>query len=74
MHKHEIFLNSGSEARRLLEDMEQAGVTADLTTFLLDYDRDYYRVTLITEYDNQVITEYLGSEDYDYDEVITTNL
>ncbi|QFR58599.1 hypothetical protein P4331_4 [Escherichia phage vB_EcolP_P433.1] len=74
MHKHEIFLNSGSEARRLLEDMEQAGVTADLTTFLLDYDRDYYRVTLVTEYDNQVITEYLGSEDYDYDEVITTNL
>mgnify|MGYP004600832063 CR=1 FL=1 len=74
MHKHEIFLNPGSEARRLLEDMEQAGVTADLTTFLLDYDRDYYRVTLATEYDNQVITEYLGSEDYDYDEVITTNL
>lgn len=74
MHKHEIFLNSGSEARRLLEDMEQAGVTADLTTFLLDYDRDYYRVTLVSEYDNQVITEYLGSEDYDYDEVITTNL
>lgn len=74
MFKHEIFLNSGSEARRLLEDMEQAGVTADLTTFLLDYDRDYYRVTLLTEYDNQVITEYLGSEDYDYDEVVTTNL
>ena len=74
MHKHEIFLSSGSEARRLLEDMEQAGVTADLTTFLLDYDRDYYRVTLVSEYDNQVITEYLGSEDYDYDEVITTNL
>lgn len=74
MHKHEIFLNSGSEARRLLEDMEQAGVTAALTTFLLEYDRDYYRVTLVTEYDNQSITEYLGSEDYDYDEVITTNL
>ncbi len=74
MHKHEIFLNSGSEALRLLEDMEQAGVAADLTTFLLDYDRDYYRVTLVTEYDNPVITEYLGSEDYDYDEVITTNL
>lgn len=74
MYQHEIFLNSGSEARRLLEDMEQAGVTADLTTFLLDYDRDYYRVTLVSEYDNQVITEYLGSEDYDYDEVITTNL
>lgn len=74
MHKHEIFLNSGSEARRLLEEMEQAGATADLTTFLLDYERDYYRVTLVTEYDNQVITEYLGSEDYDYDEVITTNL
>ena len=74
MHKHEIFLNSGSEALRLLEDMEQAGVTADITTFLLDYERDYYRVTLVTEYDNQVITEYLGSEDYDYDEVITTNL
>lgn len=74
MYQHEIFLNSGSEARRLLEDMEQAGVTADLTTFLRDYDRDYYRVTLVTEYDNQVITEYLGSEDYDYDEVITTNI
>ena len=74
MYKHEIFLISGSEARRLLEDMEQAGVTVDLTTFLLDYDRDYYRVTFVTEYDNQVITEYLGSEDYDYDEVITTNL
>lgn len=74
MHKHESFLNSGSEARRLLEEMEQAGVTADLTTFLLDYDRDYYRVTLVTEYNNQVITEYLGSEDYDYDEVVTTNL
>ena len=74
MYQHEIFLNSGSEARRLLEDMEQAGVTADLTTFLLDYDRDYYRVTLVSEYDNQVITEYLGSEDYDYDEVITTSL
>lgn len=74
MHKHEIFLNSGSEVRRLLEDMEQTGVTADLTTFLLDYDQDYYRVTLVSEYDNQVITEYLGSEDYDYDEVITTSL
>lgn len=74
MFKHEVFFKAGSEARRLLEDMEQAGVTADLTTFLLDYDRDYYRVTLATEYDNQVITEYLGSEDYDYDEVITTNL
>lgn len=74
MYKHEVFLQAGSEARRLLEDMEQAGVNAGLTTFLLDYDRDYYRVTLVTEYDNQVITEYLGSEDYDYDEVITTNL
>lgn len=74
MHKHEVFFKAGSEARRLLEEMEQAGVTADLTTFLLDYNRDYYRVTLVTEYDNQVITEYLGSEDYDYDEVITTNL
>lgn len=74
MHKHEVFFKAGSEARRLLEDMEQAGVTADLTTFLLDYERDYYRVTLVTEYDNQVITEYLGSEDYDYDEVVTTNL
>lgn len=74
MYQHEIYLNSGSEARRFLEDMEQAGVTADLTTFLLDYDQDYYRVTLVTGYDNQVITEYLGSEDYDYDEVITTNL
>lgn len=74
MYQHEIFLNSGSEARRLLEDMEQAGVTADLTTFLLDYDQDYYRVTLVTEYNNQVIAEYLGSEDYEYDEVITTNL
>ncbi len=74
MYQHEVFFQAGSEALRLLEDMEQAGVTADLTTFLLDYDRDYYRVTLVTEYDNQVITEYLGSEDYDYDEVITTNL
>lgn len=74
MFKHEVFFKARSEARRLLEDMEQVGVTADLTTFLLDYDRDYYRVTLATEYDNQVITEYLGSEDYDYDEVITTNL
>lgn len=74
MYQHEVFLQAGSEARRLLEDMEQAGVTADLTTFLLDYDRDYYRVTLVTEYDNQIITEYLGNEDYDYDEVITTNL
>ena len=74
MHKHEVFFKAWSEARRLLEEMEQAGVTADLTTFLLDYERDYYRVTLVTEYDDQVITEYLGSEDYDYDEVITTNL
>lgn len=74
MYQHEVFLQAGSEARRLLEEMEQAGVAADLTTFLLDYERDYYRVTLVTEYDHQVITEYLGSEDYDYDEVITTNL
>lgn len=74
MFKHEIFFEAGSEARRLLEEMEQAGVTADLTTFLLGYEGDYYRVTLVTEYNNQVITEYLGSEDYDYDGVITTNL
>lgn len=74
MYKHEVFFEAGNEALRLLEEMEQAGVAADITIFLLDYDRDYYRVTLVTEYDNQVITEYLGSEDYDYDEVITTNL
>ncbi len=73
MFKHEIFFEAGSEALRLLEEMEQAGVAVDITTFLLDYNRDYYSVTLVTEYDNQVITEYLGSEDYDYDEVITTN-
>lgn len=72
MYQHEVFFEAGSGALRLLEEMEQAGVAADITTFLLDYARDYYRVTLVTEYDNQVITEYLGSEDYDYDEVITT--
>lgn len=74
MHKHEVFFKAGSEALRFLEEMEQAGVAADITTFLLDYEKDYYRVTLVTEYEHQVITEYLGSEDYDYDEVITTNL
>lgn len=74
MFKHEVFFEAGSEALRLLEEMEQAGVAVDITNFLLDYERDYYRVTLETEYDNHVITEYLGSEDYDYDEVITTNL
>ncbi len=54
--------------------MMQTGVGVDVHHFLLDYDTEYHRVTLVSEYDNQVITEYLGSEDYDYDEVITTNL
>lgn len=74
MYQHEVFFESASEAIRFHDDMLQAGVGVDVHHFLLDYDTEYHRVTLVSEYDNQVITEYLGSEDYDYDEVITTNL
>lgn len=74
MYQHEVFFESASEAIRFRDDMMQAGVGVDVYHYLIDYDTEYHRVTLVTEYDNQVITEYLGSEDYDYDEVITTNL
>ncbi len=74
MYQHEVFFESAKEAIRFLEDMLQAGEWVVVHHFLLDYDTEYHRVTLVSEYDNQVITEYLGSEDYDYDEVITTKL
>lgn len=74
MYQHEVFFESSSEAIRFHDDMMQAGVGVDVYHCLIDYDTEYHRVTLVSEYDNQVITEYLGSEDYDYDEVITTNL
>lgn len=74
MHKHEVFFKSAKEAVRLHDDMKLADMDVGLASFLLDYNKEYHRVTLVSEYDNQVIAEYLGSEDYDYDEVITTNL
>ncbi|UCR91811.1 hypothetical protein [Escherichia phage ULINTec6] len=74
MYQHEVFFESAKEAIRLHDDMKLADMKVGLTSFLLDYNMEYHRVTLVSEYDNQVITEYLGSEDYDYDEVITTNL
>lgn len=74
MFQHEVFFESASEAIRFFEDMLRNGVCVHVHSFLLDYDTEYHRVTLVSEYDNQVITEYLGSEDYDYDQVITTNL
>ena len=74
MYQHEVFFESASEAIRFRDDMMQAGVGVDIYHYLIDYETEYHRVILVSEHANQVITEYLGSEDYDYDEVITTNL
>lgn len=74
MYQHEVFFESASEAIRFYDYMVQEGMVVDVYHYLIDYDAEYHRVTLFSKYDNQVITEYLGSEDYDYDEVITTNL
>ena len=74
MYQHEVFFESTNEAIRFFEDMLRNGAGVHVHHFLLDYDTEYHRVTLVSEYDNHVITEYLGGEDYDYDEVITTNL
>lgn len=74
MFQHEVFFESASEAIRLHDDILQAGVEVDVYHFLLDYNMEYHRVTLVSEYDHQTMTEYLGNEDYDYDQVITTNL
>lgn len=74
MYQHEVFFESAKEAVRFYDDVKQLVMKIVLNSFLLDCDNEYHRVTLVTKYDNQVITEYLGSEDYDYDEVITTTL
>lgn len=74
MYQHEVFFESASEARLFLEDMLQAGADVDVYSYLLDYDNECHRVILVSEYGNQVATEYLGVEDYDYKEVITTNI
>lgn len=74
MYQHEVFFESASEAIRFHDDMMQAGVEVEVYSFLLDYNAEYHRVTLVSEYGNQVTTEHLGVEDYDYDEVITTSL
>lgn len=74
MYQHEVFFGSASEAVRFYDDVKQLVMKVGLNSFLLDCDTEYHQVTLVAEYDKQVLTEYLGSEDYDYDEVITTNL